>query len=70
MNRALHGSCHVPVAALATLDGETVALHGLVGDASNGECLRASGEGRDPQAVGEHVARALLDAGAGTMLAG
>src|SRR5690606_25315839 len=31
MNRALHGSCHVPVAALARLDGERLRLHGLVG---------------------------------------
>ena len=69
MNRALHGSCHVPVAALATLDGESIALQGLVGDAASGDCLRASAGGRDPQALGEQVARALLEAGAGAMLA-
>src|SRR5690606_27378114 len=31
MNRTLHGSCHVPVAALATLQGDTLHLQGLVG---------------------------------------
>src|SRR5688572_11573014 len=31
MNRALHGSCHVPVAALARLHGAELELHGLVG---------------------------------------
>ena len=69
MNRALHGSCHVPVAALATLDADGgIELTGLVGDAASGRCLRASGQGRDPQALGGQVARALLDAGAGAML--
>ena len=70
MNRALHGSCHVPVAALATLQGDAIELHGLVGDAGDGRLVRAQAEGRDPQALGEQVARALLDAGAGAMLAG
>src|SRR5699024_6120415 len=68
MNRALHGSCHVPVAALATLHGEAIALQGLVGVAATGECLRAGAEGRDPQALGEQVAQALLAAGARAML--
>src|SRR5690606_29585612 len=35
MNRALHGSCHVPVAALARLDGGRLQLHGLVGSAED-----------------------------------
>ena len=30
MNRALHGSCHVPVAAYARLDGAHLYLAGLV----------------------------------------
>ena len=68
MNRALHGSCHVPVAALATLAGDGMALHGLVGDAASGACLRATAEARDPQALGEEVAAVLLAAGARVML--
>ncbi|HWS78906.1 MAG TPA: hydroxymethylbilane synthase [Thermomonas sp.] len=70
MNLALHGSCHVPVAALATLHGEMLGLHGLVGDAASGHCLRASASGPDPLALGGQVAQALLAAGAGAMLAG
>ncbi|GAB1406754.1 hydroxymethylbilane synthase [Thermomonas brevis] len=70
MNRALHGSCHVPVAALAQLRGDAIDLHGLVGDAGDGRLVRAQAGGRDPLALGEQVARALLDAGAGAMLAG
>ena len=70
MNRALHGSCHVPVAGLATLRGDRVRLSGMVGDAADGRCVRAEAEGdvADPQAVGVAVARALLDGGAGEFL--
>jgi hydroxymethylbilane synthase len=70
MNRALHGSCHVPVAALATLDGPHLHLRGLVGSAAEGRLVRAEAEGiaLDPEGVGNAVARALLDAGAGALL--
>lgn len=66
MNRTLHGSCHVPVAALAALDGERLHLRGLVGRAEDGAAVRAEavGERTAPQALGQEVARRLLDAGA------
>jgi len=71
MNRALHGSCHVPVAAYAELDGENLHLYGLVGDAQNGRLLRAQGDGRADghEALGWEVAQNLLDQGAGDWLA-
>jgi hydroxymethylbilane synthase len=70
MNRALHGSCHVPVAAFATLDGDRIDLAGMVGDAGDGRLVRAeaSGPAAEPEALGERVARALLDGGAGAFL--
>lgn len=70
MNLALHGSCHVPVAALARLDGDKLLLQGLVGSASDGTLVRAeaTGAASDPEALGTAVARALLDAGAGALL--
>jgi hydroxymethylbilane synthase len=70
MNRRLHGSCQVPIAGYATLEGERLALTGLVGDAGSGECLRADAEGdaRDPRALGDEVASRLLHAGAGRLL--
>ena len=58
----------MPVAALATLHGETLALHGLVGDAASGACVRTSASGLEGEALGVQVARALLDAGAGALL--
>jgi len=70
MNRALHGSCHVPVAAFAQHRGERLHLLGLVGDAGDGRLVRAEGEAEavDRQALGREVARRLLDAGADTLL--
>src|SRR5690606_18095912 len=70
MNRALHGSCHVPVAAFAEqLDGGRLQLHGMVGDAATGRLLRAQAGGDDPGALGEDVAGRLLADGAAAMLA-
>jgi len=70
MNRALHGSCHVPVAAYATLDGGRLDLAGLVGDAGTGHLVRAeaTGRGDDPEALGRTVAERLLADGAAEIL--
>lgn len=70
MNRALHGSCHVPVAALAQLDGARLSLQGLVGSAQDGRLVRADAQG-DPsqrERVGAEVAQRLLERGAGQFL--
>ena len=68
MNRALHGSCHVPVAAFAQEAGGALHLQGLVGDADDGRLVRAEGRGDEPEALGAEVAARLLDAGAGELL--
>jgi len=70
MNRALGGSCHVPVGAFAQLYGERLHLHGLVGSATDGRQVRASGEATADMgaALGKQVAGQLLDAGAGEFL--
>ncbi|WP_434026394.1 hydroxymethylbilane synthase [[Pseudomonas] boreopolis] len=70
MNLALHGSCHVPVAAFAQADADGLRLHGLVGDATDGTLVRAEGLGLDPERLGREVARQLLAAGAGDLLGG
>lgn len=71
MNRALHGSCHVPVAAFARREGDELVLSGLVGSAQDGQILRAEGRGTvaDPDALGRRVASQLLEQGAGAFLA-
>ena len=70
MNRALDGSCHVPVAGLAQWRGDDLWLQGLVGGVTDGRSVRAEAQGpaSDPEAVGREVARQLLEAGAGELL--
>jgi hydroxymethylbilane synthase len=71
MNRALHGSCHVPVAAFAMLDGTRMHLEGLVGSALDGRHVRASADGgiHAPDALGQLVAEELLAHGAAQLIA-
>ncbi len=70
MNRALHGSCHVPVAAYAHLDGAQLQLSGLVGSAHDGRQLRAHAPGRGdaPDSLGLEVAEKLLAQGARALI--
>lgn len=69
MNRALHGSCHVPVAAFAQLEDGRLHLSGTVGSASDGAIVRADGQGDAPEALGKDVAAQLLAQGAGDLIA-
>lgn len=70
MNRALHGSCQVPVAAFAQLRADG-ALHlaGLVGSVADGRTVRSEAVGDDVDALGRQVAQQLLDLGAGEFIA-
>ncbi len=70
LNRALHGSCHVPVAAYAELDGARLRLRAWVGSAADGSGVAAAADGSaaDPQALGKAVAADLLARGAGRFL--
>ena len=72
MNRALHGSCHVPVAALARREGSQLLLQGLVGAVADGRSVRAEGGGdaEAPEALGLRVADALLAQGARALIDG
>ena len=70
MNRALHGSCHVPVAAFAQLDGDALSLAGLVGCAADGRRVRAEAQGRrdGAESLGIEVAGLLLEQGARALI--
>ena len=70
MNRALHGSCHVPVAAFAQLQAGRLALSGLVGSVADGRLVRADGDAlpADRERLGADVATLLLARGAGELL--
>jgi hydroxymethylbilane synthase len=70
MTRALGGSCHVPIAAFATLNKDRMSLEGLVGDAKSGKTVRgyASGPMSEPDQLGVHVADMLVARGADALL--
>jgi len=70
MNRALGGSCTVPVGAWCMLGEHGLHLRGLVGDHASGRLLRAEASGPVDQAValGEQVASELLAQGASEFL--
>ncbi|MGE5153050.1 MAG: hydroxymethylbilane synthase [Bdellovibrio bacteriovorus] len=70
LNARLHGGCQVPIAGHATLDGERLRLHGLVGTPDGTRVLRATAAGpsTDPESLGIAVAEDLLAQGAGEIL--
>ena len=70
MNRALHGSCHVPVAAFARAEGGALWVQGLVGSATDGRSVRAQATGtvEAAEALGIEVADALLAQGARALI--
>ena len=70
MTRALGGSCHVPIAAFATLNKDRLSLEGLVGDATTGKTVRgyASGPVSEPEKLGTQVADMLVARGADALL--
>ncbi|MFK2877958.1 hydroxymethylbilane synthase [Rhodanobacter hydrolyticus] len=68
MNRALGGSCTVPVGAWCTLTEHGLHLRGLVGESASGRLLRAQADGEDAEALGRLVADALFAQGAAGFL--
>jgi hydroxymethylbilane synthase len=65
----LGGNCSVPLAAYCVEEeGDGYWLQALVADPSGAPVLRAEARGADPLALGDEVAEALLDAGAGPLL--
>ena len=69
-NARLGGGCHVPLAAYAELEGESLWLRGLVGrpDGSLMLTAEARGSAAQPEALGNEVAARLLAQGAGEIL--
>ena len=71
VSRALGGSCQLPLGAFAQLAGEEIRLRGLVAAPDGARIVRADARGpmREPEQVGERLARALLADGAEAILA-
>jgi hydroxymethylbilane synthase len=66
----LGGSCQSPIAAYAELDAERITLRGLVAEPDGSRLLRdtASGDLKNPAALGRQLAERMLADGAGTLL--
>jgi len=67
----LEGGCQVPIAAFATLNGDTLNLRGLVGEVDGSRILRSeiSGHKNQAEALGIKLADEFLDAGGREILA-
>lgn len=71
LNRRLQGGCQVPIACYAVLEGDQLWLRGLVGQPDGTLMLRAEARAHrtEAEALGVQVAEALLEQGAGEILA-
>jgi hydroxymethylbilane synthase len=71
INHALGGSCQVPIAAYATVDGHHLCLRGLVGDVKGQRIIRSTKLGRfeDSLKLGQQLADDLKAQGADQLLA-
>jgi hydroxymethylbilane synthase len=65
---ALGGGCSVPVGAVASKEGDGLALAAGVFSADASQSIRTSARGHDPVALGEAAAGRLLTLGAGAIL--
>lgn len=70
MNRRLEGGCQVPIAGFAELDGDILAMNGLVGSVDGKNVIRGnvSGSRLDAEALGAALAEILLAKGADSIL--
>jgi len=71
VNRRLAGSCHLPIAAHAEHDGDTMRLRACVGAPDGSRMVRdeINGPARDAEQLGSELADRLLAAGADRILA-
>ena len=70
VSRALGGSCQVPLAAYAIVEGEELWLRALVGNHKTGEAIRAEvrGDGKDPETIAAKAVEELRRQGADAIL--
>jgi hydroxymethylbilane synthase len=68
MLRALEGGCRVPVGAISAVRGTVVRLRGVVVSPDGALVYRGEAEGKEPEEVGERLARDLLEQGAAVVL--
>ncbi|BAU26967.1 hydroxymethylbilane synthase [Aneurinibacillus soli] len=67
--RTIEGSCQVPVAAYATMEGNRITLTGLVADSEGAIVLKETMSGESPEEIGHMLAARLKEQGAADILA-
>ena len=67
---AIGGGCRVPVAAYATLEGDTIHVSAMAGLPDGSELFRVEidGDASDPQKTGQSAAKLLMESGANNIL--
>jgi hydroxymethylbilane synthase len=70
LNLTLEGGCQVPIGSYALLEGEQLWLRALVGEPDGSQVVRGEirGARADAEALGEQLAKQLLDQGAKAIL--
>jgi len=68
--KSLGGGCQTPIAALGTINNDTLSLEGLVADVDGKRVIRsaASGIPQQSEEIGKKLAKMLLDMGAKSLL--
>jgi hydroxymethylbilane synthase len=71
LSKTFGGSCQIPLAAYATVDGQTMRLRAMIGTPDGRHVVRAdlSGPAADPEALGLRVAEVLAEQDAQAILA-
>jgi hydroxymethylbilane synthase len=64
----LGGGCQVPIGAFAEMRNGRIHLRGVVANPDGSQVLRESGEGSDPQKLGEELGESLLRRGGDAIL--
>ena len=66
--RMLEGGCQVPIGAYAFLEGDHIALEGVVGSLDGSTVFREKSVGSDAETLGLELAEILIEKGAGRLL--
>jgi hydroxymethylbilane synthase len=69
-SKKLYGGCHLPIAALATIEADTLSISGLVGEVDGSRVISGHIQGPVKEAVllGEQLGESLLEQGADEIL--
>ena len=67
--RGVEGGCEVPLGAWARIEDGEIICEGFLSSSDGRRSIRDAARGREPQAVGEDLAREFLGAGAGELTA-